>query len=417
MPARSWPRRRASSGGSCGSTTTSCGRCGSRPPRRPYVVTTGTGSGKSLTYLLPIVDQIFRERHQGPSVRALVVYPMNALINSQLKALQEFKARNWPDCPLTFDRHTGQDRGDRERRNAMLSDPPQIVLTNYVMLEYMLIRPTERVMLERMTAELAFLAIDELHVYRGRQGADVAMLLRRLQQLVRRPGLLVSGTSATIASGGDPAARQRAVAEVGTRLFGVTVAADDVVDETLVRAATVPVPRGRDGIARGAGPAAAAADRVGRDGAPARGLDRARVRLGRGSMVGLERRLPTQVRRRCGRARRARSGVAAADAARRRCRPSSKPAARPRSDRPLRSWPFASTSSWLRAPASTPLWSHPTAATCPPSRASAWAVRGEDRTRLLFPLAFCRECGQELYLAARSADGPARAGCCRARPS
>ena len=248
--------------------------------RRPYVVTTGTGSGKSLTYLVPIVDHIFREQRRGPSVRALIVYPMNALINSQLKALHEFKERNWPDCPLTFDLHTGQSRSDRERRNAMLTDPPQIVLTNYVMLEYMLIRPTERVMLERMTAELAFLAIDELHVYRGRQGADVAMLLRRLQQLVRRPGLMVAGTSATIASGGDRAARQRAVAEVGTRLFGVEVAAADVVDEKLVRAVQVPVPEAPESLAGGAGATTARADGCGSDAAPAGGLDRACLRAG-----------------------------------------------------------------------------------------------------------------------------------------
>lgn len=370
---------------------------------RHYVVTTGTGSGKSLTYLLPIVDRIFRERHQGPSVRALVVYPMNALINSQLKALHEFKATNWPDCPLTFDLHTGQSRGDVERRNAMLSDPPQIVLTNYVMLEYMLIRPTERVMLERMTAELAFLAIDELHVYRGRQGADVAMLLRRLQQLVRRPGLLVSGTSATIASGGSPAERRRAVAEVGTRLFGVPVVADDVVDETLVRAATVPVPRGRDALraAMALPPppstaAAVAAHPLAAWIEHAFGLTEVQGRL--------ERRLP----------RKFVDGVAelASDsgASASECEAALQAVLEVGSQAEIRpATPVLAfrLHQFLASGASF-------YATLEPSDRRhlsaepgfSLGTEGGDRTRLLFPLAFCRECGQEFYLAARSADGP-----------
>ncbi len=110
--------------------------------REPYIVTTGTGSGKSLTYLLPIVDHVFRNQPQQHTVRALIVYPMNALINSQLEALTRFRERNWPDCPLRFDRYTGQERD--EDRDRILEDPPHILLTNYVMLEYMLIRPKER---------------------------------------------------------------------------------------------------------------------------------------------------------------------------------------------------------------------------------------------------------------------------------
>ena len=146
----------------------------------PVIVSTGTGSGKSLAYLVPIVDHVLRQEPERHSVRALVVYPMNALINSQLDALEAFRARNWPDCPVRFARYTGQDRD--EARNAILNDPPHLLLTNYVMLEYMLIRPWERVLVGLATRELAFLVMDELHVYRGRQGADVAMLMRRVRQ-------------------------------------------------------------------------------------------------------------------------------------------------------------------------------------------------------------------------------------------
>jgi hypothetical protein len=110
------------------------------------------------------------------------------------------------------------------------------------MLEYMLIRPQERALVGETPRELRFLSVDELHVYRGRQGADVAMLLRRLRQRTGRPNLQFAGTSATIATGGDRATRRAQIAEVGSRLFGVRVAPENVIDETLEPAAKVPVP-------------------------------------------------------------------------------------------------------------------------------------------------------------------------------
>jgi hypothetical protein len=205
-----------------------------------YIVSTGTGSGKSLTYLVPIFDAILRDDPARPSVRALIVYPMNALINSQIEALETFRKENWPDCPVRFAQYTGQTRN--ELRGELLRDPPHILLTNYVMLEYMLIRPQERALVGETTRELRFLTVDELHVYRGRQGADVAMLLRRLRQRAGRPNLQCAATSATIATGGDRATRRAQIAEVGSRLFGVPIAPHNVIDETLERVAQVPVP-------------------------------------------------------------------------------------------------------------------------------------------------------------------------------
>jgi len=205
-----------------------------------YVVSTGTGSGKSLTYLLPIVDHIFRNLDAKPGVCALIVYPMNALINSQLEALERYKQKNWPDCPLRFARYTGQE--DDQVRQSIVDNPPHILLTNYVMLEYLLVRAYERTLVEQMTRALRFLVLDELHVYRGRQGADVAMLLRRVRQRVGH-NLQVIGTSATIASEGDRDARRERIAKVGSTLFGVEIKKENVVDETLRRVATVPVPR------------------------------------------------------------------------------------------------------------------------------------------------------------------------------
>lgn len=205
--------------------------------RESYIVTTGTGSGKSLTYLIPIVDYVLRTNPEKHKVRAIIVYPMNALINSQYRALETYAANN-PGIPIRFAQYTGQEKD--ESRQRILDDPPHILLTNYVMLEYMMLRPTERVFTDAATANLEFLVMDELHTYRGRQGADVAMLMRRLRERSGNPKLINIGTSATVASGGKREDRRRAAAEVATKLFGTTIPTENVVDETLRRAIQVP---------------------------------------------------------------------------------------------------------------------------------------------------------------------------------
>ena len=212
--------------------------------RKHYVVSTGTGSGKSLTYLLPIVDDILRNNPHEHSVRAIVVYPMNALINSQLDSLKAYAERYGGDCPIRFARYTGQDR--QEDKEKVLNDPPHILLTNYVMLEYMMLRPADRAILNLMTGKLRFLVADEIHVYRGRQGADVAMLMRRLRQSAGSKEIVCVGTSATIATEGGRAERQREIATAGSRLFGVTVDPESVIDETLQRVTQVPAPSGAE---------------------------------------------------------------------------------------------------------------------------------------------------------------------------
>jgi len=209
----------------------------------PYVLTTGTGSGKSLTYLVPIYDAIVRdEPHRPGGVRAIIVYPMNALINSQLDALKKYQA-NFPESPVRFDRYTGQEK--EQDRSRILANPPHILLTNYVMLEYILVRPTERSLLATATRDLQFLVMDELHFYRGRQGADVAMLLRRVQQKAGHD-LQTVGTSATVATEGTREERRQTIAGVASKLFGVAVPPANVIDETLRRVAKVPVPATRD---------------------------------------------------------------------------------------------------------------------------------------------------------------------------
>ncbi|MFC6619270.1 DEAD/DEAH box helicase [Deinococcus radiophilus] len=104
---------------------------------RSYVVTTGTGSGKSLTYILPIVDHVLRFG-SGRGVQAIVVYPMNALANSQVEELNKFLGESGL---VTFKRYTGQE--SREEKDAIIAEPPDILLTNYMMLELILTRQDE----------------------------------------------------------------------------------------------------------------------------------------------------------------------------------------------------------------------------------------------------------------------------------
>ena len=199
-----------------------------------YVLTTGTGSGKSLSYIIPIVDHVLRNG-TGKGIQAIVVYPMNALANSQLGELGKFlnTAPFAGRPPVKVRRYTGQE-SDEERRD-IRDNPPDVILTNYVMLELMLTRVAEK-QIVRAAKGLRFLALDELHTYRGRQGADVAMLCRRLREQLESPNLQYVGTSATIAGPGTLAEQRREIAKVATDLFGSVVQPASVIGETLRRA-------------------------------------------------------------------------------------------------------------------------------------------------------------------------------------
>jgi hypothetical protein len=205
-----------------------------------FVVTTGTGSGKSLCFFIPIIDAAVRARVAGrPSrTRAIVVYPMNALANSQMQELEKFiKQAGLPhELTPTFARYTGQESPDE--REAIKRSKPDILLTNFMMLELLMTRQNERDQtVIANAAELDFLVLDELHTYRGRQGADVAMLVRRVRdRLCRKKTPICIGTSATMANEGGDEARSVVVSRVATRLFGVKVSPDAVIDESLERA-------------------------------------------------------------------------------------------------------------------------------------------------------------------------------------
>ena len=201
---------------------------------KSYVLTSGTGSGKSLTYIVPIVDHVLRNG-TGRGVQAIVVYPMNALANSQDEELAKFLKRGYPEnqSPVRYARYTGQEKG--EEREAIRSNPPDILLTNYMMLELLLTRTEDRELV-RSAQNLRYLVFDELHTYRGRQGADVALLIRRCRLAFHSPNMICIGTSATMASEGTSLDQKKAVADVATTLFGTTIDSTQVIGESLQRA-------------------------------------------------------------------------------------------------------------------------------------------------------------------------------------
>ena len=217
--------------------------------KESFVVTAGTGSGKSLAFFLPIIDSIIREKENDPSPRtqAIIIYPMNALANSQMEELQKYldnfiKGNPGSKPPFSFRRYTGQE--DSEERKDVAADTPDILLTNYMMMELLLTRynDEDRAVISHCRG-LKYLVLDELHSYRGRQGGDVALLVRRIRQQFEAHNLICIGTSATMASPGSQTVsgndndkdEKKAVAEFSGNLFGVTVPVSNIISEKLER--------------------------------------------------------------------------------------------------------------------------------------------------------------------------------------
>lgn len=207
---------------------------------KSFVVTTGTGSGKSLCFFVPIIEHIIQARKsdEAQRTRAIIIYPMNALANSQMKELEKFLEQSdlSPAYKPTFARYTGQETA--EERELIRQAKPDILLTNFMMLELLMTRQKELDKAVISSAEgLDFLVLDELHTYRGRQGADVAMLMRRVRdRLCKEKPPICIGTSATMSSEEGDDKRAATVAAVASRLFGTVIDPDCVIDESLRRA-------------------------------------------------------------------------------------------------------------------------------------------------------------------------------------
>jgi hypothetical protein len=163
---------------------------------------------------------------------------MNALANSQINEIQRFIVQSGLPGELKpiVRRYTGQE--SQEERQQIADNPPDILLTNFMMAELLLTRQDK---LDTKVIEnangLDFIGLDELHTYRGRQGADVAILVRRLRNRCTPNKVAICiGTSATMASEGPAIHRAQTVADVASRLFGISIGPESVIDESLQRA-------------------------------------------------------------------------------------------------------------------------------------------------------------------------------------
>ncbi|MBW2742323.1 MAG: DEAD/DEAH box helicase [Deltaproteobacteria bacterium] len=200
-----------------------------------FVVTSGTGSGKSLTFLGTIFDYLLKNKTDA-GIKAVIVYPMNALINSQFEEIKKYrdsyKNTTGKDFPITFAKYTGQE--DEEERKKIKSELPDIILTNYMMLELILTRSKEDIIRNSIFDNLKYLVFDELHTYRGRQGSDVAILIRRIKAQAAH-NISCIGTSATMVSEGTISEQKRKVAEVASKIFGAMFSEEQIINEYLIR--------------------------------------------------------------------------------------------------------------------------------------------------------------------------------------
>ena len=190
------------------------------PEPKSVVITSGTGSGKTECFMVPILEDLIRDRAENGKlvgVRALFLYPLNALINSQRERLDAWTKRFQSDIQFclyngnTADRASSVRNEQRERPNEIMSrellreQPAPILMTNATMLEYMMIRQIDSPIIEasRESGSLRWIVLDEAHTYVGSQAAEMSMLLRRVVQAFgKRPEeIRFIATSATIDDG------------------------------------------------------------------------------------------------------------------------------------------------------------------------------------------------------------------------
>lgn len=180
---------------------------------RSTLIATGTGSGKTECFLYPILEYCYQHRGE-PGIKAIIIYPMNALATDQAKRIAELI---WTSPELRGNVTAGMYVGGHEQNpsrmmsednvitdhETMLGNPPDILMTNYKMLDYLLVRPKDAALWKENNPDtLKYIAVDELHTFDGAQGTDLACLLRRLKSRLWTPGgyLCCIGTSATMGS-------------------------------------------------------------------------------------------------------------------------------------------------------------------------------------------------------------------------
>ena len=203
------------------------------------LVVTGTGSGKTECFLFPVLDHCLRlNRANQPGIKAIILYPMNALAFDQARRIAEvISSSSDLTNRVTAGILVGEDRDPGEKRishktmspghivddrAAIIRNPPDILLTNYKMLDLLLMKPEFEKLWAGAIGEnssLQYLVLDEMHTYDGAQGSDVSLLIRRLKAKLKIDSGKLScvGTSATLLSGIEGSTILKRFAE---KLFG-----------------------------------------------------------------------------------------------------------------------------------------------------------------------------------------------------
>jgi len=204
------------------------------------LVATGTGSGKTECFLYPLLDHC--QRHTKPGIKAIVIYPMNALANDQAKRFASV-IHNTPELKGNVRVGLfigGADETEQKQMSAgqvitckktLRRTPPDILLTNYKMLDYLLIRPIDQQLWQHNSADsLKYLVVDELHTFDGAQGSDLAMLIRRLKARlnVNADQLTCVGTSATLGSD----SQMEDLASYAANIFDVNFDRNSIIGES-----------------------------------------------------------------------------------------------------------------------------------------------------------------------------------------
>jgi DEAD/DEAH box helicase domain-containing protein len=213
-------------------------RLGGKTPQ-PTLVATGTGSGKTEAFMYPILDYCYQNREKK-GIKAIIIYPMNALATDQAKRF----AKAISSTEALSGARVGLYIGSAEKnphksmtkeyvitdKDVLGDNPPDILLTNYKMLDFMLMRPRDQKIWKHNigTDVLKFIAVDEIHTFDGAQGTDLASLLRRLYAKleVKKGHIACIGTSATLGSEGTDDIRAFA-----SDVFSETFDENSVIEE------------------------------------------------------------------------------------------------------------------------------------------------------------------------------------------
>ena len=215
---------------------------------RSTLVATGTGSGKTECFLYPILEHCRQARAEGrPGIKAIILYPMNALAADQAGRVAKTIVKTAALAGVRAGLYVGDTPAEESNtvkeldpdtftvitdRDALRANPPDILLTNYKMLDFLLLRAADvQLWAQQRPDTLRYLVVDELHTFDGAQGTDLACLIRRLKgRLGAAPGQLVCvGTSATLGDGGGDS-----LLNFARDIFGEAMDADAVIGEDRV---------------------------------------------------------------------------------------------------------------------------------------------------------------------------------------